>query len=391
MSEQSPSYTQNERCISLLQNKVVQKCLSIVALTSVVALMCPSASVDDYDSRARNAAQFKQSVSKQQTELERLANAEEGVTGMPLNTLGGSGIRDIHALPGYGEIVGKSDQSLLRESVVRILRKPKTSGPGEWKDDCTGLKVEIDNQPYVATARHCVTYKAPFPLPKRSTVNIANATKMEYGIRPADANEASIAVADGVVMNIGTGDWALLRVADDSNTTYKSIPAVRDYPQRITNLGATVGQSTYGYSLPGAAHGKPVSGNGIYLGTAPSPDDMSGPLFDIIGLPGPLNPGTDMCNHGGSGSAEVLPSGHITGPLSYLNNTGYMVPNEIKKPYNQAFDTQMRSQFEEELHVDLDTFSTVCLYSTVAPHTLADLANGMNNDYSRLSVKPNEK
>jgi len=362
-----------------------------VVLTSVAALTCPSAYVDDYDSRARNAAQFEQSVSKRQTELERLANAAEGVAGMPLNTPRDKGIRDIHVLPGYGQIVGKSDQSLFRESVVRILRKPKTSSPGEWKDDCTGLKVEIDNQPYVATARHCVTYKAPSPLPKRSTVNIANATMMEYGVRPADVNEAPIAVADGVVMDIGTGDWALLRVAGYSNTTYNSIPAVRDYPQRITNRSATVGQSTYGYSLPGAAHGKPVSGNGIYLGTAPSPDDMSGPLFDIIGLPGPLKPGTDICNHGASGSAEVLSSGYITGPLSYLNNTGYVQPDEIKKPYNQAFDAQMRSQFEKELHVDLGTFSTVCLYGTVALHTLADLVSGMNIDFARLPAQPTEK
>lgn len=268
-------------------------------------------------------------------------------------------------LPGARREVSPEDAEALAESLVKIYKRDRSSpDPNAWEESCSGNLITYGGTEYVVSAKHCFIPGSggkggPPAVP---TFDITATYKYEYmaGLPGQDPNVAPEGAPIEGISVTDSGDWSLLRIGWSENDLSSREPI--DIEKRSIKFPQP-GESVVVYSMPAAAEGDIVRGEGVYLGTIPDPTSDMG-VVDFVGISNAETPKVDACNFGASGSLAVMASGYVTGPASYRNNLHY----EPGSPDNTGDLPQsaLRIKLLQEyaLGIDTSSFNTVCAYTT---------------------------
>lgn len=297
-------------------------------------------------------------------------------------------IQTIEQLPGYGKQVSEQERQLMRTSSVEVVTTQKdTADPYSTVGFCTGIKVSIGGQSYVATARHCLisqdeavgrwpqitTSSNPGHDPALHSVdNITQDVKSlrkEVSVYTVGAN-GDPDMNNGVAVESIAGsyypDMALLKAAPSSATTtaFDKLPAI-DYENLLSDT-AEAGAQAVIYSTPTSAGPRMIETTGTYLGVTSDPSDSARSLA-WVAIDG-KDATKDGCYWGGSGSAAYIAGAGITGPLYGRNH-----PGDADAEQGEA---GRRSHIVHELGIDLGaTNTTLCGFSIINPDIATTMAH----------------
>lgn len=362
-----------------------------LAVLTTAAVYMGSRYVDNTSAHSKQAeariSQLERSNKLQAKELKRVAAITGSLAGADKETILGTSLRSVESLPGYGQKVTHEQYERLRAATVKIVSRYKGAAiPSVWSENCTGTKVRIEGQDYVATAAHCFGEESSRYMgkggggPQAETIakNFSDVTNKEYAMvdpshDPVNRDEHPIALFSGLSISLVGPDWALLKptfIDEQFQSAFEAIPALTYTSESHRKPGEQVAL----YGVPAANDNYPVPGFGVYLGRVPSDTDTS--IFvDLVGIRA-HSPSQDACNFGASGSHALFADGYVTGPLALRNN----VSNT--KVANPGDDPQIgidnRLQFERELGIDMSSFETVCGFAAPLPDTLSSLVAGFD-------------
>jgi hypothetical protein len=314
-------------------------------------------------------------IDRLQKELNRATTIAEGATGLPEGSVQGQWLDDVSEIPVTNrEPVSAENRERLRAATVKIIKHSRDSE--EWIGNCSATMVSYEQETYVVTARHCMSPQGGKGGGKGAVpdaIDITSHDEFIYAVVPPDQGSDPAGAAPVEQISVTTvGDWALMKVNFDGSSVdpANAIPA-NDY----INQRPDPGLNTVEFSMPQAANGGVVAGDGVYLGSIKDPSDTSR-YIDLVGLTNAETPAEDACNYGGSGSAAMLSNGRLLGPLSVRNNISYAPGAPDNPPDNRQSAGINRWQFEASLNLNMSEFTTVCGYSSADSSTIPKLVSG---------------
>lgn len=307
-------------------------------------------------------------------------------------------VRSIEHMPGYGIKLSKETRKQLADSTVKIVMRPKGSGSG-WGETCTGLKVKINNEVFITSAKHCFNHENWQTLSTNYSngdqsiqvpaVNIAPNAGFEYVVVDPRIKRTSysaevppvVAMIEGIMLDPNDNtDWALLKpVTNEAKVgnyqIFKDIPSV---DLMKMDKKPKVGQEIGVYGLPAVTNHRPVAGKGYYLGNIGNPYLQNGEMA-LVGLLA-KDQVHDSCLFGASGSSAMA-EGILFSGLALRNNTYYYGPNAERHGLDgRSEDMQYwRDLMEKSNGINLDRFTTICGYTVKNLSHWLKLRNGMSN------------
>jgi hypothetical protein len=332
--------------------------------------------------------ELQDQLNEQGHTLTKLVDTVSKLNGVTAKELTGQGLRSVKELPGFGHEVKPEDSELFRSATVKIVKRAR-NGNDNWYESCSGLKVNIGNDAYVATAGHCFT--PAFNKGGGSDSDPSTGRGLARNIKNADPNEYAVALPDAAGTHYDSVDvspvsdisWtfindvALLRITKDATQAFTSTPAVPYEKYYDETSKPVAGESVKVFALPSAAFGKTLTGEGKYLGRIEMPDD--GRTVDVVGLTNATTAAEDACNYGASGSIAVTASGHATGPLSFRNSSEFKPNAPVNGSDDISADTIRRLKMQELTGVDMTEFKTVCEYAVPSEGMLTQLLAGFKD------------
>lgn len=295
-------------------------------------------------------------------------------------------VKTIEQLSGYGRQVAEQQRQMLRASSVEIIISQKDlDDPYSAVNYCTGVKVNVGGQNYVATARHCFinaeeatdqyphnsspdrAHDPTLTQPRDITEGVKNLRK-DVNVYPVNA-DGDPDMDKGVTATSITAsfypDMALLKV-DDSGTgaaKFDALPSIAY--ESLLGGDAEPGAQAVIYSTPLSAGPRMIETRGRYLGITSDPDDEANSLA-WVAIDG-ADVAKDGCYKDGSGSAAYIAGAGLTGPLHSRNHPG------DENPIGEKGTN--RAQILAQLNVDLGANdTTLCGFSIVTPDFAANMA-----------------
>lgn len=324
-------------------------------------------------------------------------------------------VRSIEDMPGYGIKISKEIRKQLADSTVKIVMRFKGSDSG-WAEYCTGVKVRIDNETFITTAKHCFSQEGWYRLSTNHTaagqnihtpaVNIAQAAAFEYAVVDPRIKRSTyspdvppvVAMVGGIMLDPNDDtDWALLKPVNDEQKVgnyqiFKDIPSLDI--MKLTKK-PVVGQEMAVYGMPQVTNSRPVAGKGIYLGTFDNPyheaDGQAGSgKMALVGLQ-VSDQIHDPCLYGGSGGSASA-KGVLLNALAFRNNT-YYLKNPDRHPTDGSVESNLywRDLMEKTTGINMDRFTTICGYTIQKPSHWLKLRDGINNIAVFPAEQPAEK
>lgn len=307
-------------------------------------------------------------------------------------------VRSIEDMPGYGIKISKETRKQLADSTVKIVMRAKGS-ESTWAEFCTGLKVKIDNQVFITSAKHCFNTEGWQTLSTNyidgdqniqvPAVNIAPNSAFEYAVVDPRIKRTSytadvppvVAVIEGIMLDPNDNtDWALLKPVNDESRVgnyqiFKDIPSV---DLMKMDKKPVVGQEIAVYGLPQVTNSRPVAGKGLYLGTFKNPYLQNGEMV-LVGLQA-KDQIHDSCLYGASGSSAMA-NGILFSGLALRNNVYYYGSNSERHLTDGTPEANQywRDLMERSTGVNLDRFTTICGYTIKSPRHWLKLKAGMEN------------
>jgi hypothetical protein len=314
----------------------------------------------------------------------------------------------IEEAPGYLRTLDAEQVAALRGATVKIgFRYPDAEHPQPWTDNCSGLKIDVDGRSYVLTARHCLEMELDtwslFPLfefrdfyADRPDVleqmplylharNVIRQTDTEFGIASLDANGFPDHTRPTAPVNAISlryyPDVALLGI-DESSPAAAAFDALPAIPY-AAGLGPhpVPGSPVRMFGMPEASGNRQVAGSGVFLGEDQIPTD--GRRGYYVGIKA-ASPASDACNYGASGSVALIAGGTFTGPLSGRSNGDN--PAGSNGNDDPAVMGAERDAISRMLGRDLAQFPTICEYTALDRHVLADLVAGFDRPAQALTA-----
>ena len=342
---------------------------------------------DRYEDAQRDdrIASVESDFAGQRAVQDRLGRLTHSDSGMTYDALRGEGLAGPAELEGYGRYVPHEQTRLLQQSVIQLVKRPP--GTAEWQPWCTGNKVEIDDESYISFAAHCVGSINGIKGAGPAVVDVADVVPYEFGFQLLGADgrrDGRTLLADGVSVDYGRRDWALLRPApaaavDDGYAAVQALP----YRELLAAPQPLAGEEARMAGLPSASANTLVEGVGIYLGRGMN---EQGKELDYVGLRGATAPETNACNFGASGSAAVTASGRLTGPLAALNVLGYPDGTTPLPPAERDMYLRERLDIEAIVGVDTSAFGIVCGYTPAESPAVDDMLAGFNVNAADLGI-----
>lgn len=324
--------------------------------------VCGTLAVHHEQEQDKQIQAFLEELNEQEHQVDRLADIAAGLSGSSAEVVRGDNLRSVEDLPGYGHEVSDNQRAQMRDATVKLVTN--TTG-ADWVDNCTALVFTTESRTLALTARHCINVEsAKGGSPSVEALDVTRFLLYPYGIRlPGTAPDSAPVINTSRAVTALNNDLAVLELVPGPAT---------DSLRPITNLKETIenktlplpGESTVVFSLPQAAEGELLTGEGIYLGSIP---DSANPATTIhyVGLRNANTPKSDACNFGASGSSAMTASGSLLGPLSFRNNTGYQPGSATNYGDDLKESTEYRLAVEQALGLDLSSFDTLCGYSSV--------------------------
>jgi hypothetical protein len=334
-------------------------------------------------------------------------------------------------LPGYGQKVTKKQLEALKAATVVLLVRPRqVDGSWQsWQRSCTGVKVSIDGEDYVATAAHCFdditgvaygTMRAGQGLFKRIPPSVPaiditspSINPNEYAIGDASANPVARytypllgSKVTGIAVSLEDTDIALMRVTRANMTTVRSAQAsvyrrsfddVPALPYEAVPSDPLPGQQVVVAGVPENSGDRLISNTGIYLGRTKEPllrpYENSGGFVNAGGnrrvdVVAALAKGkqTAVCLPGASGSGGILADGHVALALSV---GGYMASYQ-KSELLIVIGTGIwffRDEHGLDVRVPMKTANMMCSYSVLERDTMKELVAA----FGKYFDKPREE
>lgn len=388
---------------SLLRRLVCNKVTAgVVAVALLLTAEHIYGSSQDDDLRAEVATgqererqqelEYQRRLDEQGAQLDREAAIAGRLSGVDRDVISGKGLGKASDLPGFGTIVSADQREKLADSSLKIIKRNKGSND-EWQPWCSANKVIIDGTAFVETAGHCFEEQGRIIIPGKGgpedlAYDIAPLSTADYAVVAPQPEAAQtypaallpLAYASGITINLGGTDVALIKpdtqsrpVATDGGVTRFDELTALDSPQ---SLGApTPGQEVALQGMPTASGHVRVQAVGINLGRASFSDHYG--FLEAVGVRDITSPGQDPCSYGSSGSQGWLADGHRTGPLSRRNNNTFA---ERENPGDSPrLDQENRLKLEQQLHLNLGEFSTVCMFEIADSTILTALVKAMGH------------
>ncbi|HSH18096.1 MAG TPA: hypothetical protein VK978_01800 [Candidatus Saccharimonadales bacterium] len=302
--------------------------------------------------------QMQQNIEGQQQVNDRLLRYAGGLMDVTREELAGNGLRAVEDLPGYSEVTTEGKGEALSSAAVTLYQEYSSADPSQviLAQSCSGTYVEMDNQAYVLSAKHC------FDAAKSEGAEAAPFSIQDIVAVPAGADEYYTATTpiSGAIY-APSSDYALLKIDQMENNLAESL---EPYAYQDAHAKKPIpGEAVSAFSTPGAAYGKIAAGEGIYLGRVKGNFSQWGYELDIVGLTNTSEPGNDACNYGSSGSIAETASGAALGPLTYRNLLAYPGDDMRSPNDNPEAAVSARLRMERQLVVDMSRFTTICGYT----------------------------
>jgi len=357
---------------------------------AVVAVVGGYAQNEHNQNQKGKIATLQESNYTKDKQLDRLAKVTAAVAGVNKDTVTGKNLEKVDKLPGYGLEVSAEKEKLLQDSALQVVRRFKNAGPSYWQPHCTANKVSVGGEIYIVSAKHCfdddIVGGGKGGVPTEPTaINIINEAKHEYavvepGTELGEGIEPPIlSRINGIAVDISGNDWALLNVPHNKGPVSEAFLAKPSLEYTTSTL-PTPGQEAALYGLPAASENQPIKANGTYLGRIF--DDRVGNHFDLIGISADV-PNKDACNFGASGSSAILSEGYATGPLAWRNNINFGESAQVNAGDDPQSGQLIRLNYEDELHLDLSGYSTICSFGIAYNRTLPSLAGALHSEKTK--------
>lgn len=360
------------------------------------------AKISDLDAKVSGLEAANRS---QQLVHQREMRAEQRVAAAVASTLDaspivvtGSTLRRVKDLPDYGEQVSLEKEQLLHAATVKLGRRLKGSNY-PWYEVCTGVKVSLNGQTYVATAGHCFMRDddptvnqianpqkgGPDDLPR--VRNITALSNYEFAVLDPQVQsyqreqKPMASVAQVAVGPAGISDLALLQIGRDE-TAFSGLSSVRLEDLNTLTMNQHVpipGQQAAIFGIPESSMNQPLATRGVYLGRISGADISTvAPTLDLVGITAATD-SSDACDYGASGSMTILADGTVSGPLSFRNNIGYGLDHRVVSPDQSLEGKKDRLKIESLLDTNLDQFETICGFDVPPSMIVPQLAQVIQN------------
>ncbi len=292
----------------------------------------------------------------------------------------------VEQLPGYGKRVSPEQRKALQASTVQVVRlKPDPTTGFSKESICNGIKVELNGNTYVATARHCLVDKgldtitefprlntSPDPAHDPSLHNpktVSESLSGKVSIWTIGANglaDTRHAIPVDRVAASYYPDMALLRVVDASPNAdkFNAVPAI-NYEAAMSAEPVAGAQAVLFNNELGT---KVAETTGIFLGISANPADRAQNLAWVLVDHSSAN--TDGCYYGKSGSASMVAGAGVTGPLAVR-----LQPGDFAGGIPQQRVKHWRDTVAADLGVSLEGHNTtLCGFSEVTPDSIQAMA-----------------